>query len=68
MFWRALLVMTTDEYEERFRLQAPSLHQIFVEIETPHRELRRKRVFVIAAGLLGVTIVLLETASHLPRR
>jgi len=44
--------MTMNEYEERFRTPAPSLHQIFAATRGPHTTRRRSRRFWVAASVL----------------
>ena len=56
--------MTMSEYEERFRSQAPSLHQTFAASRGPNRGRRRSRHLWVAAALAGVIAMVCKIASH----
>jgi hypothetical protein len=56
--------MTVSEYEERFRVPPPSLHQAFVDMHGSKPTRRRRRRLWIAAALLGLMTATIETASH----
>ena len=56
--------MTIAEYEERFRQSAPSLHQIFAEMENLHGTRRRRRRRLVAAAFIAVVTLMAEIFSH----
>ena len=56
--------MTMSEYEERFRSQAPSLHQTFAASRGPNRGRRRSRHLWVAAALAVVIAMACKIASH----
>ena len=56
--------MTMSEYEERFRSPTPSLHQTFTEARGPNRGRRRSRPFWVAAALVGVMSMTMNTVSR----
>jgi hypothetical protein len=56
--------MTMSEYEERFRPQAPSLHQTFTEVRGPNRGGRRSRRLWVTAALIGVMTITSKAALH----
>ena len=56
--------MTVSEYEERFRSPAPSVHQALIDMHGPKWTRRRRRRLWIAAALLSLMTVTMETASH----
>ena len=58
------VTMTMSEYEERFRLQAPSLHQTFAEVRRPNRGGRRSRRLWVTAALVGVMTITSKAALH----
>ena len=49
--------MTVSEYEERFRVSAPSLHETFVAMQGRGARRRRSQRFWAAVALAGVIIV-----------
>jgi hypothetical protein len=55
--------MTVVEYEARFWPPAPSLHQIFAEMENPHRTRRRRRRRLAAAAFIAVVTFAAQMVS-----
>ena len=55
--------MIMNEYEERFRSQAPALRQIFAATRGRNQERRRRRIWVAAAAV-GVLMVTGTVATH----
>ena len=47
------VIVTMNEYEERFRPPTPSLHQTFVGLQGPNRNRRRIRYLWAVAALVG---------------
>jgi hypothetical protein len=58
--------MTVSEYEERFRVSSPSLHQTFVATRGTGRRGRRTQRFWAAIALAGGIIAANEVAPHHP--
>ena len=58
------VIMTMSEYEERFRPQAPSLHQTFAEVRRPNRGGRPSRRLWVTAALVGVMTITSKAALH----
>src|SRR5215467_718183 len=58
------VIMTMSEYEERFRPQAPSLHQTFAEVRGPNRGGKQRRRLWVTAALLGVMTITSKTALY----
>src|SRR5215469_18615080 len=56
--------MSFDEYEDRFRRLAPSWRQILMVTHNPTRTRRRTRRWLVAAGLIVVTMLTVEVSSH----
>ena len=56
--------MTVSEYEERFRVSAPSLHESFVAMQGSGPRRRRKQRFWAAVALAGGIIAADEVAPH----
>lgn len=56
--------MTVSEYEDRFRIPATSLHQIFAEIQSLNRTRRRRRHCLVAAASLVIMTLTVEIASN----
>ena len=52
----AEVMVTVNEYEERFRPPTPSLYQTFVEIRGPNHSRRRIRYLWAVAALVGGVI------------
>jgi hypothetical protein len=52
------------DYEERFRVPARSLHQIFADIHGPNRTRRRRIRRLIAAAALAAMTAAAGKASH----
>ena len=58
--------MTVSEYEECFRLPAPSLHEIFTATRGRNQGRRRlQRIWLVAAAI-GVLTITSRVASHHP--
>ena len=57
--------MTVSEYEERFRVSSPSLHETFVAMQGSGPRRRRQR-FWAAIALAGGIIAANEVAPHHP--
>jgi hypothetical protein len=58
--------MTVSEYEERFRISAPSLHETFVAIQGSGPRRRRRQRFWAAVALAGGIMAANEVAPHHP--
>jgi hypothetical protein len=58
--------MTVSEYEERFRVSAPSLHESFVAMQGSGPRRRRRQRFWTAVALAGGIITANEVAPHHP--
>jgi hypothetical protein len=58
------VTMNMSEYEERFRSQMPSLHQVIAAAREPDRGRRRSRRLRIAAASLRVMAMTCKVASH----
>ena len=58
------VTMTMNEYEDRFRPPAPSLHQTFAEVRGPSRGGRRSRRLRVTAALVGVMTITSKAALH----
>jgi hypothetical protein len=56
--------MTVSEYEERFRVSTPSLHESFVAMQGSSRRRRRRQRFWAAVALAGGIIAANEVAPH----
>ena len=56
--------MTVSEYEERFRVLAPSVHGSFVAMQGSGPRRRRRRRFWAAVALAGGIIAANEVAPH----
>jgi hypothetical protein len=58
--------MTVSEYEERFRVSAPSLHESFVTMQGSGPRRRRRQRFWAAIALAGGIMAANEVAPHHP--
>jgi hypothetical protein len=58
--------MTVSEYEERFRISSPSLHETFVSMQGSGPTRRRKQRFWAAVALAGGIVAANEVAPHHP--
>jgi hypothetical protein len=58
--------MTVSEYEERFRVSAPSLHESFVAMQGGGPRRRRRQCFWTAVALAGGIITANEVAPRHP--
>ena len=58
--------MTVSEYEERFRVSSPSLHETFVAMQGSGPRGRRRQRFSAAITLAGGIIAANEVAPHHP--
>ena len=58
--------MTVSEYEERFRISSPSLHETFVAMQGSGPRRRRRQRFWTAVALAGGIITANEVAPHHP--
>ena len=58
--------MTVSEYEERFRVSAPSLHESFVGMQGSGPRRRRRQRFWTAVALAGGIITANQVAPHHP--
>ena len=56
--------MTVSEYEERFRVSAPSLHETFVAMQGRGARRRRSQRFWAAVALAGAIMAANEVALH----
>jgi hypothetical protein len=56
--------MTVSEYEERFRISSPSLHETFVAMQGSGPRRRRRRRFWAAVALAGGIIAANGVAPH----
>jgi hypothetical protein len=56
--------MTVSEYEERFRVSAPSVHGSFVAMQRSGPRRRRRQRFWAAVALAGGIIAANEVAPH----
>jgi hypothetical protein len=61
---RGEVIMSMSEYEERFRPQTPSLHQVFAAARGPKSERRGNLRLWVAAALVGVMTMTCKVASH----
>ena len=55
--------MVMNEYEERFRRPAPSLHQIFASTKAPSPNRRRRQIW-LAVAAVGLLTIAYGAASH----
>ena len=58
--------MTVSEYEERFRVSSPSLHETFVAMQGSGPRRRRRQRFWAAVAWAGGIIAANEVAPHHP--
>ena len=58
--------MTVSEYDERFRVSSPSLHETFVAMQTNGPRRRRRQRFWAAIALAGGIMAANEVAPHHP--
>ena len=58
--------MTLSEYEERFRISSPSLHETFVAMQGGGPRRRRRQRFWAAVAVAGGIIAANEVTSHHP--
>ena len=58
--------MTVSEYEERFRISSPSLHETFVAMQGSGPRRRRRQRFWAAIAMAGGIIATNEVAPHHP--
>ena len=58
--------MTVSEYEERFRVSLPSLHETFVAMQGSGPRRRRRQRFWAAVVLAGGIMAANEVAPHHP--
>jgi hypothetical protein len=58
--------MTVSEYEERFRISSPSLHETFVPVQGSGPRRRRRQRFWAAIAVVGGIIAANEVAPHHP--
>ena len=58
--------MTVSEYEERFRISSPSLHETFVAVQGSGPRRRRMQRFWAAVALAGGIMAANEVAPHHP--
>jgi len=56
--------MSVSEYEERFRVLTPSLHETFVAMQAGSHRRRRREHFWAAVALVGAIMVVIEVAPH----
>jgi hypothetical protein len=56
--------MTVNEYEERFRPPAPSLHQTFAATKGPNQKPHRRRILLAAAAVALLTITCSAKSHH----
>ena len=60
--------MTVREYEERFRVSLPSLHETFVAMQGSGPRRRRRQRFwaavVLAGGIMAANEVVLRHSAH----
>jgi hypothetical protein len=58
--------MTVAEYEERFRIPSPSLHETFVAMQGGGPRRRRRQRFWAAIAVAGGIMAANEVAPHHP--
>ena len=58
--------MTVSEYEERFRISSPSLHETFAAMQRNGPRRRRRQRFWAAIAVAGGMIAANEVAPHHP--
>jgi hypothetical protein len=58
--------MTVSEYEERFRVSSPSLHETFVAMQGSSPRRRRRQRFWAAVALAGGIMAANKAAPHHP--
>ena len=58
--------MTVSEYEERFRISSPSLHETFVAMQGSNPRRRRSQRFRAAIALAVGIMAAAEVAPHHP--
>jgi anaerobic C4-dicarboxylate transporter len=58
--------MTVSEYEERFQISSPSLHETFVAMQGSGPRRRRRQRFWAAIALVGGIMAANEVAPHRP--
>ena len=58
--------MMVSEYEERFRISSPSLHETFVAMQGSGSRRRRRQRFWAAIALVGGIMATNEVALHHP--
>jgi hypothetical protein len=58
--------MTVSEYEERFRISSPSLHETFVAMQGSGPRRRRRQRFWAAIALAGGIMATNEVAPRIP--
>jgi hypothetical protein len=56
--------MTVSEYEQRFRVSSPSLHETFVAMQGSGPRRRRRQRFWAAVALAGGIMAANEVAPH----
>jgi len=58
--------MTVSEYEERFRISSPSLHETFVAMQGSGERRRRRQRFWAVIALAGGIMAANEVVPHHP--
>jgi hypothetical protein len=58
--------MRVSEYEERFRISSPSLHETFVAMQGSGPRRRRRQLFWAAIALASGIMAVNEAAPHHP--
>ena len=62
--WAESHVMTVSEYEERFLISSPSLHETFVAMQRNGPRRRRRQRFWAAIAVAGGIMAANEVAPH----